>query len=158
MARDAHRREDLLRDATALVPRVKLQLPDGVDVFAGFRGDALSVYFGDDPVYHFNAARELRRAHVTGRLIKAELGRLAALTRRETELETEMVRADLDDAAGTALLQDAERRLTMLRDALASHAVIIVGQAPAEGDAVERLAAWLDQPLAFDAAKSPRVS
>ena len=61
MARHAQRRENLLRDARALTPRVLLQLTvlgKSVEVFAGFRGDSLSLYFGEDPVYHFNAAGE----------------------------------------------------------------------------------------------------
>ncbi len=70
MARDESSREDLLREATALVERIEL-VPHATDpliaasdlfdkhIVAGFRRDgALSVFFGEDPVYHFNAEGE----------------------------------------------------------------------------------------------------
>ena len=87
MAREHHAREDLLHDAHALVPRILVRIADGqasVDVLAGFRGESLSLYFGDDPAYHFNAAGELRRAFVAERLVKAERGRLVTLQRRRS--------------------------------------------------------------------------
>ena len=70
MARDESDREDLLREATALVERIELAPADAADdehIVAGFRRDgALSIYFGADPVYHFNSAGELRRAYCDG--------------------------------------------------------------------------------------------
>ena len=48
MARETHDREDLLRDAHALLPRIelRLQLEDKQStVVAGFRGESLSLYF-----------------------------------------------------------------------------------------------------------------
>src|SRR5215216_4505512 len=93
MAREGSSREDLLREATALVERIEL-LPRTTDrsmvasdlvgehIIAGFRRDgALSIFFGEDPVYQFNAAGALRRAYCDGKLLKAARGRLAALQR-----------------------------------------------------------------------------
>ena len=76
MAREVHEREDLLRDAKALMPRVQLEFmtEQGKEtIFAGFRGAvALSLYFDSDPVYHFNSSNQLRRAYVEDRIIKAD--------------------------------------------------------------------------------------
>jgi hypothetical protein len=65
MPHECHDREDLLRDARALVPRVQIKATLGgqpVSLFAGFRGEALSLYYNADPVFHFNADGALRRA------------------------------------------------------------------------------------------------
>ena len=74
MARRESDREDLLREATALVERAELTI-EGFDepIVVGFRRDgSASFFFGADPVYQFNTAFELRRAFVVGLLYKAE--------------------------------------------------------------------------------------
>jgi len=55
---------DLMRDATGLVRRVELDWPgDDRPLVAGFRRDeVLSFYFGESPVYQFDADGRLRRA------------------------------------------------------------------------------------------------
>ena len=147
-----------LRDATALVPRVMLRAADGSDVFAGFRGEALSLYFGEDPVYHFTVAGELRRAYVGGRLIKAEGGRLVAMTRRESTAQTVLERCELNADEQRAMLLDIGLRLGGLREALVGSELKIVGTVPADGDAVGRLTAWLDAaPRAIVAAPRANV-
>src|SRR6188472_3162282 len=103
MARDESNREDLLREATALVERIELlpqsagaaqslNLAEGEPVVVGFRADgALSAFFGADPVYQFNAEGELRRAYVSGLLFKAAQGRLISLNRVRTASEVQLV-------------------------------------------------------------------
>src|SRR5262245_2457169 len=104
MARQESEREDLLREATALVERIELAPRSAAGsatahVIAGFRRDGgLSIFFGDDPVYQFNAAGELRRAYCEGKLVKAVGGRLANLSRLRTVGEVQLVRHDLSDA------------------------------------------------------------
>jgi len=73
MAREEEPREDLLREATALVERVELQIEGFAEtIVAGFRRDgAASFYFGQDFVFQFNTANQLRRGYVEGRLFKA---------------------------------------------------------------------------------------
>jgi hypothetical protein len=160
MAREPHEREDLLRDAVALVPRVMLRLQlDGraIDLFAGFRGDSLSLYFGDDPVYHFNAVGELRRAFVDNRLIKAEKGRLVSLSRKQGDLETVLERQPRSDQSDRdflavlhQLLQDADAEITAGR-------VEVIGEIPKDGNAAVRLHAWLAHHPQPKIAASPRV-
>src|SRR3954469_16416273 len=107
MAREESGREDLLREATALIERIELR-PRTTDlsiaasnlsdepIVAGFRRDgALSIFFGEDPVYQFNAGGELRRAYFSGKLLKATRGRLVALERVRTEHEVQLMRNEL---------------------------------------------------------------
>ncbi len=97
MARDEEDREDLLREATALVERVELQIYGLLEsVVAGFRRDsAASFFFGQDVVYQFNTACELRRGFFEGKLLKAERGRLIQLTRQRTAESVNLVRHEL---------------------------------------------------------------
>src|SRR5688572_18570527 len=64
MARQEQDREDILREATALVERVELLIPEFPEpIVAGFRRDgSASFFFGADPVLQFNAQGKLRRA------------------------------------------------------------------------------------------------
>lgn len=160
MAREIQKREDLLRDAHALVPRLLVRIADGqagVDVLAGFRGESLSLYFGDDPAYHFNAAGELRRAFVADRLVKAERGRLVALERRRSADEVILERRDLDEASHRRLLSELTRRVDGLRAALNANEFIVCGQFPPDGDALMRLVQWLKKHQPIAVATSPRI-
>src|SRR5512134_1308657 len=109
MARQESEREDLLREATALVERAELQLPSFAEpIVVGFRsGGAASFFFGSDPVYQFNSTGQLRRAFVAGKLLKAERGRLVALARERTAEEVALVRTGLDPAEQAELLSSA---------------------------------------------------
>src|SRR5437016_5665990 len=114
MARHESDREDLLREATALVERVEMRNP-GCDepVVAGFRRDgSVSFYFGADPVYQFNSAGEFRRGYVAGMLYKAERGRIIKLERKRGEHSVDLLRNELDAAEAAALLNDAHAHLT----------------------------------------------
>lgn len=115
MARQESDREDLIREATALKPRVEWEIvgEPGV-VFAGLkRNGALSLYFDQDPVYQFDAEGRLRRAYVDGYLYRSDGDRLAQLHRERTETETVLARQDI---VGTDLVQF----LTTMRERLRS--------------------------------------
>jgi hypothetical protein len=160
MPQECHDREDLLRDARALVPRVQIQAALGgrrVSLFAGFRGEALSLYYNADPVFHFNAEGELRRAFLDGRLVKAEAGRLVAMERVFAPTAVELHAVEVSDADQGSLLADLAVRLAELREVLAAGDYTLEGQVPADGDAVERLAAWLAPGRRPTVAESPRV-
>jgi hypothetical protein len=148
MARNQADREDLLREATALIERAELRIPaESESIVAGFRRDgSASFYFGSDPVYQFNSAGELRRAYVAGRLLKAEQGRLVALTRERTASEVALVRCDLPQAEQDKLLRHAQSRLQSLAAALIAGEFRLIGQVPARGDVVARLRQWLRAP------------
>jgi len=81
MAQSEHDREDILREATALVERVELRLPDQPEaVVAGFRRDgSASFFFGVEPVLQFNTLKEFRRGYEGGQLLKAVHGQIVSL-------------------------------------------------------------------------------
>ena len=161
MARETHKREDLLRDATALVPRISLRLThDGkpCEVFAGFRKEgAVSLYFDDDPVYHFNSAAELRRAFQDDRLVKAELGRLVAMQPRRTMQSTDMVRHELSAEEQEQFCAAMLERIAWLKRELAAERYELVGQVPENGDRLSQLKEWLESLADARIAESPRV-
>ena len=150
MAREASNREDLIREATALVERIEL-MPLAADdtatepaastpIIAGFRRDgALSIFFGADPVYQFNAAGELRRAYVNGLLYKSANRRLISLGSKRTEREVQLVRHDLTDAEQKAFLTNMTHSLRELENVLATHRFEVTGQVPKNTDILLRL-------------------
>jgi hypothetical protein len=161
MARHESDREDLLREATALVERAELQAPgESEPITAGFRRDgSLSVYFGADPVYQFNAACKLRRAFVGGLLYKAQGGHLVELRRERTQSEVVLVRRELDAAEAAAFLEAARDRLRSLHAALVRGEVAPLGQVPPDADVPLRLGEWLARISdELSIACSPRVS
>jgi hypothetical protein len=83
MAIHRESREDLMREATAYARRLRGTHPQTKQpVVVGLRPQGgWSVYFGEDPVYQFNAAGRLRRAHFAERNYAAEEGRLLLLAR-----------------------------------------------------------------------------
>jgi hypothetical protein len=146
MARRESDREDLLREATALVERAELTI-EGHDepIVVGFRRDgATSFFFGADPVYQFNSAGELRRAYVDGLLYKAERGRLVALRRERSAAEVALVRSELSDEESATLMSAMRQRLTFLQAALTAGSFALAGQVPADADTRARISRWLD--------------
>ena len=150
MSRQESEREDLLREATALVERVELRLPDQPEsIVAGFRRDgSASFFFGQSPVYQFNSRRELRRAYVDGLLYKTDNGRLIEMRRERTAVAVELRSRPLSEDETALFLRAALSRLGDLRDALAAGQATVVGQVPSDSDEVDvtsKVAAWLNQ-------------
>ena len=160
MAREVHEREDLLRDAKALVQRVELKilnadeaefvskshvestLPD--TLFAGFRIQGeMSVYFGNEPVYQFTRVGLLRRAFSHGQIIKAQQGQLISWQRHRADQRVEMIQHKLNSHEQCQWLTAMCQRLLSLQHVLETNAYQLVGQFPADGDVVSRLHQWL---------------
>ena len=160
MARDESDREDLLREATALVARVELSLPEHDDHWvAGFRRNgAVSLFFGVDPVLQFNSVNELRRAFVQGTLYKAEGGRLVRLVRVRAEGEVVLSRSEPVDAEQAQLLAMMRDRVRELAQLLAAAQYRVIGEVPEGAHVVERLCDWLEKlPTPFGVAEAPNV-
>jgi hypothetical protein len=160
MARQEQDREDLLRDATALVERVELRVAGyEVPVVVGFRRDGCaSIYIGQDPAYHFNTAGELRRAFVDGRLYKAERGRLASLVRQRTDSEVQLLRSDLTDIEAANFCKAMRAHCAKLGQPIAIGEFTLVGQVPDDIDVAARASKWLaDMPEEVAIAPSPRA-
>lgn len=145
MARQETDREDLLREATALVERAELLVPGRREpVVVGFRRDgSFSVFFGGDPVYQFNTAGELRRAFVEGLLIKADQGRLASLRRERHDRETLLLRHDLSEAEQAQFLSAAARDLRELAHSLEQSSYQLVGAVPDGAGVLQRALTFL---------------
>lgn len=144
MARNESDREDLLREATALVERAEFSLPDEPEpVVAGFRRDgSFSLFFGGERVVQFNSAQQLRRGFFEGRLLKADKGRLVWLTRERTPVETILHSRELTSEEAAATLTRAAELLERLSSHLQAGTFTLVGQVPADGNLVQRILAW----------------
>ena len=164
MARHSQDREDLLRDATALVNRAQLQvklMDRSHDIFFGFRAQgAASIYFDQDPVYHFNDAGELRRAFVDDLLIKSERGQLVTWRRQTGTQEVAMIRAEMTAEAQREFCQRVTTQLQALLRAIVVPDYVLVGQVTATegGQVVDLLAEFLERTIDIKVAASPRVS
>ncbi len=120
MARQEDDREDLIREATALNPRVEWQIPGDPDpVFTGLKRDgSLAIYFGQAAVYQFNSQGQLRRAWIDGFLYRTQGSTLAKMHRERTGTATYLMRVDLSEAELKDTLDQMDQRLTRLRTAL----------------------------------------
>ena len=174
MARDESPREDLLREATALVERVELgpaggemhstssasasSLSGANHIVVGFRASgALSVFFGEDPVYQFNAAGQLRRAFCDGLLYKAARGRLVSLRRERRPDAVQLIRCELTDDEHEAFVSRMQDWLRELSRELGRGAYTVVGQVPQDVDVLSRVRAWLSMHDGLPIAASPRL-
>ena len=144
MSRQESDREDLLREATALVERGEFQLRDEAEpVVAGFRRDgSFSLFFSSEQVVQFNSAGQLRRGYFDGRLLKADKGRLVWLTRERTPEAVYLNSQPLTAEETTATLTRAAQLLDSLSSHLAQGTFTLVGQVPADGRIVPRILAW----------------
>jgi hypothetical protein len=145
MARDSESREDLMREATALVVRCEFTLPQEPEpIVVGFRANGCgSIYWGEDPAYHFNSHNELRRAYVGGLLFKAEGRRLVSLRRERGGGAVALWRHELGREEQQALLADVALRADRLFAAIQTGQAALVRQVPEAGGVRERLRRWL---------------
>ena len=139
--------EDLIRTATALVQRVELAIDGFPDLLVvGFRSNgAASFFIGEDPVYQFNAAGELRRAFQAGKLVKAVSRRLVELTRKRGDNRVDMVSRELTEEQQQQLLSQLWKTLDQLRQALLEKQYRVTRQVPADQDIVGEATRWIEQ-------------
>jgi hypothetical protein len=154
MARHEADREDLMAEATALRERIELELPGETEhLVAGFRDEGrFSLYFGSDPIFHFDADGALRRAFVAGELYRSQSPTLARLRRTRAGSAVNLVRHDLDSRELESFLAAMRDRLDRLQTALVSGAALVIQQIPVETEFLRRLTA------AVDAARQGRLS
>lgn len=148
MPRREHPREDLLREATAYVDRMELDLRDlGERAFVGFRrSGAVSFYFGEDQdrVIQFNTRGELRRLYWRGAKYKADRGRLVRIMRPTPQRRVQLVAQSAETGETKLLLRHVERQLHELAQALDTENVTIRGEVCAGGQGVAaRIRDWL---------------
>jgi len=143
MAREEHAREDLMAEATGLLPRLELQVPgEDQPVVAGWKPNGwLSVYFGESPVYHFDASGGLRRAYRDGRLFRVEGPQVVALDRQRSAEASQLLRQPLAPEAQSDLLNELRQRLTGLARAVAAGEVTVLREVSDTCHATEQLLA-----------------
>ena len=165
MARESQDREDLLRDATAFLTRVQLRIlgrERSMEVFAGIRAQgAASFYFDQDPVFHFNALGQMRRAFVDEALVMAERGQLIVLRPQRTEAAVTMHRHALSADEQREFCETAARQLVELRQSIVHGDYLVAGHvAPAAAtreEVVAQFVAALELCGRIEVAASPRV-
>ena len=149
MARQEADREDLIKEAIALLPRAEFQLPDSADLLtAGFRGDeAISLFFWQDPVYQFDQTGALRRAYVEGFLYRSEGTTLARLERIRTATQTTLQRQDLTEHELDQFQRTMTQRLQNLLTWLHTGKVHMLRSVPESVDWQQRLPLALNRIL-----------
>lgn len=160
MARQESDREDLLAEAVSFVRRLEGRV-DGSDVLVtcGLRDNGrLSLYFGADPVYQFDADGGLRRAYVSGLLYRTQGKTLARLRRSRSDAETTLYRYDLDPAELAAFQTALRECVGAFAGALAAGRVQILRRIPADDVAFDaELLVRLRQALAADPWLAPAI-
>ncbi|MFM8286339.1 MAG: hypothetical protein ACKOGA_06385 [Planctomycetaceae bacterium] len=143
MARQEHSREDLMAEATGLLPRLELRLPGEPDpVVVGWKSNGwFSVYFGESPVYHFDGSGGLRRAFRDDRLYRLEARGLCELERQRSEGASVLVRHPLSAEQQAEFLAELRHRLTGLAAALESGAVTVLREVSDTCHAADQLLA-----------------
>jgi hypothetical protein len=149
MARREADREDLMAEATALRQRVELALEGHAQtIVAGVRENGnWSLYFGADPVYHYDGTGRLRRAFVAGDLYRSLGNTLARLKRTRTDQAVELDRRDLDAAELESFLSEMSQLLAELKTALESGSAKILRQVPESDDFTSKLIVEVDMAL-----------
>lgn len=167
MARNESDREDLIREATALIDRVEYQVSfTNESVVVGFRRDgSISFFMGPDKVFQFNSQDELRRGYFDGHLLKAERGKLVRLSRKRLDGEVQLVRHELNRSEEQAILSVVGESIAAIRDELSAGTAKPIRMVSSElntdphTDAHERVSAWItgwNGDIVF--AASPRLS
>lgn len=157
MARHEADREDLMREAVSLVRRVELCCPSQREpIVIGFRNNGnWSVYFGGDPVFHFDNQRRLRRAFVDGQLYRSQGKTLTRLTRQRSSEATRLLRHDLSSTELTDFWSCAAALLEQLLDAIRDKSVQVLQRIPSgwefDGDLIGVLASLLSSPMRLSA-------
>lgn len=160
MARQEVDREDILREATALVKRAEFEVP-GLEgsVVIGFRKDGSgSIYIGADLVYQLNSVLQFRRGYLNGDLVKADQGRLVSLRRHRKEDAVSLVRHEFDQEQSTDYLNTLRGHIDQLQHAFQVRTVEVIGQVPASEDVVGTIERWLDSiPSEIEIARAPNA-
>lgn len=137
MARIEEDREDLMKDATAYQKRIEISINDETNsVIVGVKADgSMSVYFGADPVFHFNSHRLLKRCFVGGLLYRTQGTTLAKLQRERSDEATTLLRHDLSSDELSQFLLSTKKRLHRLFDHLCSGEFTVLQVVASDDDA-----------------------
>ncbi len=149
MAQHELDREDLMREAVALSLRSELSCSDFQSLITvGFRANSgMSIFVGQDPVYHFDAEGRLRRAFVDGLLYRSQHTTLAQLQRERTLSQTLLLRIDLDESALQEFRKSMHELLNLLLENLITGRFCTVRSIPDGTEQVPQIMAALSRIL-----------
>ena len=147
MARREEPREDLIRDATALVQRAALKIAgEELTYVLGLRSNgSLSVFCGEDPVFQFDSQGLLRRVYLGGERLTAREGRLFRLIRQAESGRMAMRHERLAEDEETQIIGQIRDTLGSLRRHLQPGAVTVIDQFPRDSTVLKTLSDSLDQ-------------
>ncbi len=147
-----------MQDATALVRRVEFSVSCKQPIVTGFRKtNFLSIYFDQDPVFHFDDHGRLRRAFVDGYLYRTQGKTLARLTRQRNEQSTELLRYDLSDEELRSFRERLIQQLSSLLNAMQKGDSRVVRQIPDNVDVMNELQRAMVAILNCDPWLAPRI-
>jgi len=145
LAREESAKEDLLRQATGLSPRAAWRIGES-EIVIGFRtAAAISIFFGEDPVFQFNDAGQLRRGFLNGILLKADRGFLVKMSRHRTDHSVELRSHQCSLEEQEAIVQLASGRISQIATQLREGSQILIGEEPPQSDVEQRFLDWVDQ-------------
>lgn len=156
MARTESDKEDLIRDATALVERAELVCDDDhstLITIGFFRDGRCTVYLDQDPFYQFDTEGRLRRAFEDGLLYRSQAATLSSLRRgRKSDQDgrPQCVVLDRRDLTPSELQSFRERmhdRLRLLRDRIAADRITVRRAVSVSGGLPEQTLTMLDRVL-----------
>lgn len=148
-----------MREAVAFDQRIEFSLVDEPEaVTVGLRDNGLiSIYFGSDPVFHFDDNDRLRRAFLGGDLYRTQGKTLARLTRRRSAAATELLRYDLTGDELLEFLGAMNARLKRFRDAVAQRKATVVRRI-CDDEFVPALLTRIDDILNLDEQLAPQIA
>lgn len=141
MARQETDKEDLIRDATALVERAEIVCDgwESVITTGFFRDGRCAIYFDQDPFYQFDSSGRLRRAFEAGFLYRSQGTALARIERHRSGTENAkasavvLCRTDLSASVLVQFHMRMTRRLIRLHDAIRLGAYSVRRACPSGG-------------------------
>ena len=159
-------REDLMREAAAYSRRLMLHHASCPEIFIGARKQGgWSIYFGEDPVYQFNAEHKLRRVHFNGQNYVAEQGKLLRLNRQPRDRQSvdsqkpsekpsqKHIAANSGGRIGLdrihdlsdeqLVLQDCHNRIALLSQWFGESALTVAEQFPEDCKLLDEVLGWL---------------
>lgn len=162
MARQEEEREDLMREAIALVDRCEIQVEFLKDALVvGFRKDgAISFFFGQNEVYQFNTHDQLRRGYDGESLIKAVEGQLIRMIRQRDDHRVNLVSRPMSKSETDNYLRQLIDRLEAFNDCLQQGEFRVTNQVSTDQntDLIARISDWIGRVGGVEIAKSPRVN
>ncbi len=166
MARHETDREDLMREATALVNRVALRREGtSEETVIGFRTEGtLSIYFGTELVYQFNTDHELRRGYYKGCLLKANQRLLVSMRRNRESGSLQLLSTTWDSQQTQRFLEQVQLDLRQLAEEIRTQRSAVIDfvafQQEVQADSLlSDFCHWCDQHLTgVRVALSPHVS